>query len=66
MWAFLELGQVVERITEERAPAALASLSYRAKRSGSPPRPRRCWQHGAKPRARVAARIRAQLADSRR
>jgi len=26
MWAFLELGRVVARITEERAPAALASL----------------------------------------
>src|SRR4051812_47798376 len=26
MWAFLELGRVVERTTEERAPAALASL----------------------------------------
>jgi len=26
MWAFLELGRVVERTTEERAPAALALL----------------------------------------
>jgi hypothetical protein len=45
MWAFLELGRVVQRTTEENAPAALASLelSRQAERiaAGAPSSPRR-------------------------
>ena len=40
MWALLELGQVVERTTEERAPAALAvaGCAVRRKHIATPPR----------------------------
>ena len=42
MWAFLELGRVVERTTEERAPAALAllELSRQAERIAAAAYPR--------------------------
>ena len=69
MWAFIELGRVVERTTEERAPAALASLELsppgradRRRRTGAPRRRER-----ERARAEVAAGIRvATLPGSRR
>jgi adenylate cyclase len=63
MWAFLELGQVVARITEERAPAALASLelSRQAERIAAAA-PALLSARGEGARTQVAARIRIQLA----
>src|ERR687893_3300734 len=62
-WAFLELGRVVARITEERAPAALASLelSRQAERIvAAAPALLAAGSEAA--RAEVASGIRAQLA----
>jgi signal transduction histidine kinase len=64
MWAFLELGRVVARITEERAPAALASLelSRQAERiAAAAPALLAARSEGA--RTRVAAHIRTQFAS---
>ena len=64
MWAFLELGRVVQRTTEENAPAALASLelSRQAERiaAGAPALLAAPNEAG---RAKVVADIRAQLAN---
>jgi adenylate cyclase len=64
MWAFLELGQVVARITEERTPAALASLelSRQAERIAAAA-PALLAARSEEARTRVAARIRAQFTD---
>jgi adenylate cyclase len=64
MWAFLELGQVVARITEERTPAALASLelSRQAERIAAAA-PALLAVRSEEARTRVAADIRAQFAD---
>ena len=64
MWAFLELGRVVARITEERAPAALASLelSRQAERiAAAAPALLAARSEGA--RTKVAAHIRTQFAS---
>lgn len=63
MWAFLELGHVVARITEERAPAALASLelSRQAERIAAAA-PALLAARSEEARTKVAAGIRAQLA----
>src|SRR4051812_14610201 len=63
MWAFLELGGVVARITEERTPAALASLelSRQAERIAAAA-PALLAARSDEARARVAAGIRAQFA----
>ena len=62
MWAFLELGQVVERTTGERAPAALASLelSRQAERVAAAA-PALLAAPDETARAEVAAGIRLQL-----
>gem|GEM_PF-2246424 len=64
MWAFLELGRVVERTTEERAPAALAllELSRQAERIAAAASALLAAPNEAG-RARVAVDIRAQLAS---
>ncbi len=64
MWAFLELGHVVARITEERTPAALASLelSRQAERVAAAA-PALLAARSEEARTRVAASIRAQFAD---
>jgi adenylate cyclase len=63
MWAFLQLGRVVERTTEQRAPAALASLelSRQAERIVAAA-PALLAAGSETARAEVAAGIRAQLA----
>ena len=63
MWAFLQLGRVVERTTEQRAPAALASLelSRQAERIVAAA-PALLAASSETARAEVAAGIRAQLA----
>jgi adenylate cyclase len=64
MWAFLELGRVVQRTTEENAPAALASLelSRQAERIAAAA-PALLGALNEVSRARVVADIRAQLAN---
>src|SRR5215468_1857347 len=64
MWALLELGRVVERATEERAPAALAllELSRQAERIATADSALLAAPNEAG-RARVAADIRTQLAS---
>jgi adenylate cyclase len=64
MWAFLELGRVVERTTEERAPAALAllELSRQAERIATAASALLAAPNEAG-RANVAADIRTQLAS---
>ena len=64
MWAFLELGRVVQRTTEENAPAALASLelSRQAERIAAAA-PALLGALNEASRARVVADIRAQLAN---
>src|SRR3954452_23423020 len=63
MWAFLQLGRVVERTTEQRAPAALSSLelSRQAERIVAAA-PALLAAPAEVTRADVAADIRAQLA----
>jgi adenylate cyclase len=63
MWAFMELGRVVERTTAERAPAALASLelSRQAERIAAAA-PALLAAASESARVEVAAGIRAQLA----
>src|SRR6185437_8149154 len=63
MWAFLELGRVVTRITEERAPAALASLalSRQAERITAAA-PALLAARSEEARTRVAVHIRTQFA----
>src|SRR4051794_23514402 len=63
MWAFLQLGRVVERTTEQRAPAALASLelSRQAERIVAAA-PALLAASSETAHAEVAAGIRAQLA----
>ena len=63
MWAFLELGRVVERTTEKRAPAALASLelSRQAERIAAAA-PALLAAPNEAGRAEVSADIRTQLA----
>jgi adenylate cyclase len=63
MWALLELGQVVERTTEERAPAALAllELSRQAERIAAAA-PALLAAPNEAGRASVAADIRTQIA----
>jgi signal transduction histidine kinase len=62
MWAFLELGRVVERTTEKRAPAALASLelSRQAERIAAAA-PALLAAPNEAGRAEVSADIRTQL-----
>jgi signal transduction histidine kinase len=62
MWGFLELGRVVARITEERAPAALASLelSRQAERIAAAA-PALLAAPNEPARREVTAGIRAQL-----
>ena len=57
MWAFLELGRVVQRTTEVDTPAALASLelSRQAERIAAGAQP--FWPHRMKPVARRLSRI---------
>jgi hypothetical protein len=64
MWAFLELGRVVQRTTEENAPAALASLelSRQAERIAAGA-PALLAAPNEASGARVVADIRAQLAN---
>ena len=64
MWAFLELGRVVERTTEESAPAALAllELSRQAERIATAASALLAPPNEAG-RAKVAADIRTQLAS---
>jgi adenylate cyclase len=64
MWAFLELGRVVERTTEERAPAALAllELSRQAERIAAAASALLAAPNETG-RAQVAADIRTQLAS---
>jgi signal transduction histidine kinase/methyl-accepting chemotaxis protein len=64
MWAFLELGRVVERTTEERAPAALAllELSRQAERIAIAASALLAAPNEAG-RAKVAVDIRTQLAS---
>jgi adenylate cyclase len=64
MWALLELGRVVERSTEERAPAALAllELSRQAERIAAAA-PALLATPNESGRAKVAADIRTQLAN---
>jgi adenylate cyclase len=64
MWAFLELGRVVQRTTEENAPAALASLelSRQAERIAAAA-PALLGALNEASRARVVADIRSQLAN---
>ena len=63
MWAFVELGRVVQRTTEEHAPAALASLelSRQAERIAAGA-PALLAAPNEASRARVVADIRIQLA----
>ena len=63
MWAFVELGRVVQRTTEEHAPAALASLelSRQAERIAAGA-PALLAAPNEASRARVVADIRTQLA----
>jgi PAS domain-containing protein len=64
MWAFLELGRVVERTTEERAPAALAllELSRQAERIAAAASALLAAPNETG-RAKVAADIRTQVAS---
>ena len=64
MWAFLELGRVVQRTTEENAPAALAllELSRQAERIAAGA-PALLTAPNEASRAKVVADIRAQLAN---
>ena len=64
MWAFLELGRVVQRTTEEHAPAALASLevSRQAERIAAGA-PALLAAPNEASRVRVVADIRVQLAN---
>src|SRR5262245_8097347 len=64
MWAFLQLGRVVARITEERAPAALASLelSRQAERIAAAA-PALLAARSEEARTSVAAHIRTQFAS---
>jgi adenylate cyclase len=64
MWAFLELGQVVQRTTEENAPAALAllELSRQAERIAAGA-PTLLAAPNEASRTKVVADIRAQLAN---
>src|SRR3954453_18916687 len=63
MWAFLQLGRVVERTTEQRAPAALASPELSRPAAGLVAAAPALLSAGPETaRAEVAAGIRAQLA----
>ena len=64
MWAFLELGRVVQRTTEENAPAALAllELSRQAERIAAGA-PTLLAAPNEASRTKVVADIRAQLAN---
>ena len=64
MWAFLELGRAVQRITEENAPAALASLelSRQAERIAAGA-PALLAAPNETSRTKVVADIRTQLAN---
>ena len=64
MWAFVELGRVVQRTTEEQAPAALASLelSRQAERIAAGA-PALLTAPNEASRVSVVADIRAQLAN---